>query len=236
MSNSYFQFKQFRIEQSRCAMKVSTDACIQGAWTPVENDIKNVLDIGAGTGLLSLMLAQRSIDCFIDAIELDENAARQANENFQHSPWTERLHCIHGDAKTVVFDKKYDLIISNPPFFKNSLLGDDVKRNQARHSLSFSLEDLMSVIDANLSEHGYCSVLLPVVEQQHWRNLLFENDYTIFLELNIHPSKGKAANRIVTVSSKSASSTHQEDLFIRNEGNNYSSSFEKLMQPFYLNL
>jgi len=236
MSNSYFQFKQFRIEQEHCAMKVSTDACIQGGWTPIESDVKNILDIGAGTGLLSLMLAQRTNKCLIDAIELDEDAAKQTQENFKNSPWNERLHCIHADAKTFLFDKKYDLIICNPPFFKNSLLGDDAKRNQARHTLSFSLEDLTNVIDVNLCDNGFASVLLPVTEQKQWMKLLYKNAFTVSHQLNIHPSKGKAANRIITVCSRKVFTTSHKDLFIRNEENNYSEDFEKLMRPFYLSL
>ncbi|MGN6568280.1 MAG: tRNA1(Val) (adenine(37)-N6)-methyltransferase, partial [Flavipsychrobacter sp.] len=143
MSNQYFQFKQFRIEQDKCAMKVSTDACIQGAWTPIHDHVRHVLDIGTGTGLLSLMLAQRDPRMHIDAVELDEQAATQAKENIVSSPFSERIDIIHGDAKEYQANQQYDLIICNPPFFQNSLLGDNSKRNTARHTLSFSYEDLL---------------------------------------------------------------------------------------------
>src|SRR5205085_2984467 len=123
-SNSYFQFKQFRVQQEATAMKVSTDACIQGAWTPIEPFVKNVLDIGTGTGLLSLMVAQRNNHILIDAIELDENAAQQATENIHASPWGDRINIVNGDIRNYTFNRQYDLIICNPPFFQNSLLGD----------------------------------------------------------------------------------------------------------------
>src|SRR6476661_11279441 len=99
MSNQYFQFKQFMVQQDRCAMKVSTDACIQGAWTPIADDVQHVLDIGAGTGLLSLMLAQRNGQLHIDAIELDEQAASQAQENVAASPWKHKINVWQGDVK-----------------------------------------------------------------------------------------------------------------------------------------
>lgn len=238
MANSYFQFKQFRIEQAQCAMKVSTDACIQGAWTPVEPHVKNVLDIGAGTGLLSLMLAQRNAAVKIDAIEIEENAVQQAAENFSRSPRGERLTILHGDAKSYSFNKKYDLIICNPPFFKNSLLGDDIDRNHARHTLLFSLEDLMNVIDKYLNDNGYASVLLPVAEQREWTALLKKKHHYILKQLNIHPAANKPANRIVTISGRKTAPVCvcNEDLFIRKDDDTYHEEFEWLMRPFYLNL
>src|SRR5262245_25570320 len=123
MSNTFFQFKQFRIEQDKCAMKVSTDACIQGAWTPIEENVRNVLDIGTGTGLLSLMLAQRKPGIRIEAIEIEEQAYKQAAENVAYSPWAEQIHVIPGDVRNDSLNRKFDLIVCNPPFFQNSLLG-----------------------------------------------------------------------------------------------------------------
>src|SRR4051812_8170670 len=117
MSNSYFQFKRFRIDQGSCAMKVTTDACIQGAWCPISPDVKAVLDIGAGTGLLSLMLAQRNDDICIDAIEYDKDAAIQAAGNVLASGWRDRISILYADVRDHRFARRYDLIISNPPFF-----------------------------------------------------------------------------------------------------------------------
>lgn len=236
MSNSYFQFKQFRIEQGQCAMKVSTDACIQGVWTAIDPGVRQVLDIGAGTGLLSLMLAQRNNLIIIDAIELDEDAASQANENFASSPWRERLQCYQGDAKSFSFDRKYDLIICNPPFFNKSLLGDDDQRNQARHSLHFSLEDLVKVLDQQMKENGYASVLLPGAEHQLWENVLAKAGYSISRELHIIPAPHKPANRVISICSRQPAQKQSETLHIRTGEHHYNEDFKTLMQAFYLHL
>src|SRR5437763_1278410 len=115
MSQSYFQFKQFTIHQDHCAMKVSTSACIQGAWTPIPDNAGSALDVGTGTGLLSLMLAQRAPQLSIDSIEIDAIAAAQANENVHQSPFADHIHLMQCDAKEYNPEKKYDLIICNPP-------------------------------------------------------------------------------------------------------------------------
>lgn len=235
MSNTYFQFKQFRIEQAQCAMKVSTDACIQGAWTPIEPFVKNVLDIGAGTGLLSLMLAQRHATAAIDAIEIDEQAAGQAAANFRQSPWAERLQLFHGDAKSYPFPKKYELMLCNPPFFKDNLLGADGRRNHARHSLLFSLEDLIKRIEESLTEEGYASVLLPVTEQKRWEELVAAQGHFLSKRLLIHPAIGKPANRIITISRKKAVPVSDEALCIRGKTvQDDHSVFQSLLSPFYL--
>lgn len=175
MSNHYFQFKQFTIHQDKCAMKVSTDACIQGAWTPIANDVVDVLDIGTGTGLLSLMLAQRNSSIHIDAIELDADAAIQAKENASASPWADRVQMMQGDVTTHQFTKQYDMVICNPPFFNNSLLGDDAQRNSVRHTISLSYDALLAVLQNVLKPTGYAAVLLPAAEHEIWQNLLLKN-------------------------------------------------------------
>jgi tRNA1Val (adenine37-N6)-methyltransferase len=121
MSNSYFQFKQFIIHQDRCAMKVTTDGCLFGSLSPTlikEERVINVLDIGTGTGLLSLMLAQAKHNAYIDAIEIDKDAFEQACQNVEVSPWGGRIKVFHADARDNEFPHKYDLIISNPPFYE----------------------------------------------------------------------------------------------------------------------
>lgn len=238
MSNTYFQFKQFRIEQEHCAMKVSTDACIQGAWSPLKSETKQVLDIGTGTGLLSLMLAQRYPSISIDAIESDTTAARQAQENFSNSPWYNRIHLLQGDATIYPFDKKYDYIICNPPFFNNSLLGPKQQRNQARHTLSLSYQQIISLLKNNLTATGQASILLPFLEGTTiWTSLLEEAGVHLAQTLHIAPSSHKPFNRIVFICCLSNQEKLTSDIVsIRNSDQNYTDSFIRLLQPFYTSL
>src|SRR6476620_3970566 len=136
MSNTYFRFRQFTVHQERTAMKVCTDACLFGAWVASEirnEDLERVLDIGAGTGLLSLMIAQNS-DAVIDAVEIDDHAYSQVVDNFSSSPWNDRLRVHHCSVQQFEPGCKYDLVISNPPFYEHSLRSPDSKKNMAMHS------------------------------------------------------------------------------------------------------
>jgi tRNA1Val (adenine37-N6)-methyltransferase len=217
-------------------MKVSTDACIQGAWTPINDDVKKILDIGTGTGLLSLMLAQRNAGVEIDAIEQDGNAAEQAEANFRLSPWSDRLLCFQGDAREYQFQKKFDLIVCNPPFFTRSLLGNDDQRNQARHGLSLTQDDLINIIDDNLSGEGYGSILLPVKEHEAWEKVLAKNEYVINKQLNIIPSHGKLTNRVVSICSRKKGEKEMQEVVIREAQQEYTHIFRDMMKGFYLNL
>ncbi len=235
MSNSYFQFKQFTIVQERGAMKVTTDACIQGAWTPVLPGVKYVLDIGAGTGLLSLMLAQRSNDVVIDAMELDAAAADEARTNVAASPWKERIKVLAGDVRGYSFGCKYDMIITNPPFFNNSLLGEEDSKNMARHTLSLSYSELLKAMDENLVNGGVISVLLPAVEYEQWRSLAVAGDWFECGRLTIRHKEDAAVKRIVGLFCKKEMPVVNDELVIM-DGLKYSQSFIDLLSPFYLNL
>lgn len=237
MSNSYFAFKQFRIEQGRTAMKVSTDACIQGAWTPVNAHHQYILDIGAGTGLLAMMLAQRQPDAVVDAIELDEQASLDALQNIAQSPFASRLRLFTADVRKAIFDRQYDLIVCNPPFFTRSLLGPESKRNQARHDIHFSQQDLLNALAKHLNPQGQASVLLPVKEHASWAELLHRNGWLMQQQLEIRPRVGAAPNRIVSLCSRhSSGNTAIQTLDIRNEDNAYTEAFIRLMAPFYLHV
>jgi tRNA1Val (adenine37-N6)-methyltransferase len=237
MSNQHFQFKQFIIQQDRCAMKVSTDACIQGAWTPIADNVSNALDIGAGTGLLSLMLAQRKTDIYIDAIELDSDAATQAKENVILSPWKDRVEVVQGNVTLYFFDKQYDMVICNPPFFSNSLLGDTDNRNQARHTLSLSYGNLLGVLERVLRTNGYASILLPIAEHAEWEKLLNKNGWYIHHRLLIQPKQNSQPNRIVSLCSRNEPEKIEEEKLVIYVGQNqYTPEATALLKPFYLKL
>ncbi|WP_409522720.1 tRNA1(Val) (adenine(37)-N6)-methyltransferase [Nitrincola sp. MINF-07-Sa-05] len=164
--NTYFQCREFRIEQNRCAMKVTTDACLLGAWVPVEQ-AKQILDIGTGSGLLALFAAQRS-QAMIDAVEIEPEAAQQATDNFAASPWPDRLCVIQVDIRdhADLNVAGYDLILCNPPFFSDSTHNPCQRLATARHNSALPLTDLLQATSRLLQQDGSAWFLLPVPEAQ----------------------------------------------------------------------
>ena len=146
MSNTYFQFKQFKIEQDKCAMKVCTDSCLFGAWLHVEENVKTILDIGCGTGLLSLMLAQKSA-AKIDAVEIDASAYLQAKQNIESSIFSNNISIFNEDILQFSAHEKYDFIVCNPPFYENEKVSETHGEKLAKHSLKLTLENLIQKID-----------------------------------------------------------------------------------------
>ena len=216
-------------------MKVSTDACLHGAWTPIAENVTSVLDIGAGTGLLSLMLAQRSERIHVDAIEIDRDASIQAQANAASSPWSNRVRVINGDVTKNLYNEKYDLVICNPPFFNNSLLGDKDSRNLARHTVSLSYSDLWNVLNKVLKPDGYASIMLPVVEHTQWESLLNKNDWHINHRLCTHHRANSSCKRIISLCSRNATEKSiEERLVIYSAPNHYSPETSELLKPFYL--
>lgn len=168
-----FSFKQFSVNQDKCAMKIGTDGVLLGAWCPVDNNPFSVLDIGAGTGILSLMLAQRSNAEQIDALEIDEDAYEQCVENFENSPWSDRLFCFHAGLDEFVDEPEdeYDLIISNPPFYSENYKTDDSQRDLARFQDALPFEELVEAADLLLSENGIFAVIIPYKEEDRFIDL-----------------------------------------------------------------
>ncbi|MGB1207201.1 MAG: tRNA1(Val) (adenine(37)-N6)-methyltransferase [Chitinophagales bacterium] len=236
---SLFRFKQFAIAQNRCAMKVGTDGVLLGAWANCKQATA-ILDIGTGTGLIALMLAQRNLLATIDAIDINVAAAEQANENMQASPWTNRLTVfpisLEAFAKKNT-KKKYDLIVSNPPFFINSLHSPkSVGRNQARHTDSLPFSDLLLYVNQLLSVNGKFCVILPC--QQAIQLEQMSAFYNLFCEtkLLIYPKAEKAANRCLMQFSRQKTSDCQlEKLVLRSSTTNqYTTAYRKLTCNFHL--
>ena len=162
MSNPYFRFKQFTVFHDKCAMKVGTDGVLLGAWTRVDNAAE-VLDVGTGTGLVALMVAQRNPQARVVAIDLDGQAVEQAKENIGNSPFADRIAVELSDFRHYVqyCPKRFDLIVSNPPYFSDSLLPPDKGRAKARHSVSLTLDELLLSARNCLKDHGMLSLILP---------------------------------------------------------------------------
>jgi len=216
-------------------MKVTTDACIQGAWTPVPSTAYRALDIGAGTGLLSLMLAQRAPGITIEAIELDDVAAVQARDNVMQSAWADRIAVLTGDVREYRPPHKYDLLISNPPFFNDSLLGKAANENVAHHTLSLSHGELLGCMDAHVAGNGYISILLPVNEYEHWLKLAGASQWYESRRLTVRHTKNAAAKRIVGLFCKDEQTACiHEELIIMGEDRRYTQAFIDLLSPFYL--
>ena len=241
MANTFFQFKQFRIEQAVGGMKVSTDACIQGAWVyRAISKLSNlkVLDIGAGTGLLSLMLAQSDAVASVTAIEIEPSAAAQCKSNFEQSPWKEKFTLFAGDVQYFLetAHEKFDVIIANPPFFENHLKATDTDRNTAFHDDSMPKSLLAKAIAQCLTESGAAYILYPSTEWSLWEKQLEHHSLYVKQAVQVYPSPKKTHNRIIGEVVKVSTETTIQPFSIRANGNDYSEEFIALLAPFYLNL
>lgn len=240
MANPYFQFKQFTVYQDRCAMKVTTDGCLFGAWCAEEimhlkGFSKSLLDIGAGTGLLSLMVAQKN-GLVIDAVEIEEEAASQAVENFNVSPWKENLHVIQGDVATLDL-KNYDYIVSNPPFYENELQSPNTLRNTAHHSHQLKLYDLLQIIANNLADGGKFFLLLPYKRIQQARDQMQAHGLFPIKELFAHQSVNHPPFRYLVMGGKKGfENVMQQSIYIKDESNQYTQDFQDLLKDYYLYL
>ncbi|HWR33672.1 MAG TPA: methyltransferase [Chitinophagaceae bacterium] len=243
MANSYFQFRQFTIHQDQCAMKVTTDGCLFGAWVAaIINTEKlitnNCLDIGTGTGLLALMSAQKN-NIEIDAIETDKDAAEQAAANIDDSPWEDRIKIINADVRKFFFRHQYDVIISNPPFYDNELKAADKRKNIALHGDDLSLAELPGVIKTNLSPHGMFYLLLPYKRNDEIKKLLLKNDMVISKLVLVRQSVNHDYFRIMLqgkLKTDKVVETSLNEITIADEKQQYSSAFRDLLKDYYLHL
>ncbi len=234
MGNTYFRFKQFQVNQEKAGMKVCTDSCIFGAYINT-GEVQNILDIGSGTGLLSLMLAQKTT-AEIDAVEIDADAALQSEENFRNSKWRERISLYRSSIQefSAAATKKYDLIISNPPFFTNHLLSPNPKLNKAIHGTTLSLKELSECVDNLLSTEGKFYVLLPPYEATVFEESL--NELNLYLQHRLEikdKSEGKII-RVIDCYRRNPTTVSNESLTIKNSEGQYTSEFSDLLRPYYL--
>ena len=238
--NSYFQFKQFTIHQDKCAMKVCTDACLFGAW--VANKIetekkipKNILDIGAGTGLLSLMLAQK-INTKIDAVELEQAAHLQSKQNIDGANFKNNISVHHADIISFNTKEKYDCIISNPPFFENQLKSNNKERNAAMHASTLSFEELVIAIKNNLNENGTAYLLLPFYAVNNFEKILHGQNLFITEQVNVKHTDKHPFFRAIIVINNLSYPKKLKALTIKDENEKYSNSFMHLLKDYYLHL
>ena len=237
MPNTYFQFKQFIIHQDQCAMKVCTDACILGAWFAAKvPNLSLILDIGSGTGLLMMMLAQKT-NAEIHGIEIDLTAFKQLKDNIGQNSWKERLKAFPGDTRSYVFPDKYDFIITNPPFFENDLLSDSEEEQIAKHSKQLSLEELVTAIDNNLQSYGGFAILLSYHRWDYFDKLAGKKGFHLTEKLFVKQSPKHNYFRAILHYSRSRENFIPEfELMIQQENGNNSVEFIELMKDYYLKL
>jgi len=233
-----FVFKEFAVNQNRCAMKIGTDGVLLGAWTLINHNPFSILDIGTGTGILALMLAQRSHAETIEAIEIDDDAFEQAAENFENSPWGDRLFCYHAGFNEFVeeIDDKYDLIISNPPFYSENYKTDNPQRDLARFTDALPFEHLLYGTAKLLDDNGKASFIIPFSEET--------NFISIAEKMNLYPNRitrVKGSNtteikRSLLEFSFTKTTIDTSELIIELNRHQYTEDYINLTKDFYLKM
>ena len=234
-----FKFKQFAVNQDRCAMKIGTDAVLLGAWCPIDNNPKSILDVGAGTGILALMLAQRTNADQIDALEIDEEAYEQCVENFENSPWADKLFCYHAALDEFVDDPEdeYDLIISNPPFYSEDFKTTDEQRDLARFQDAMPFEDLIEAADLLLSENGTFAVVIPYKEEERFIDLCAEYELYPVKATRVKGSyKTPIVRSLLAFKRYELSVLTADELVIEINRHEYTDDYINLTQDFYLKM
>jgi len=236
MANPYFKFKKFIIFQDNCAMKVGTDGVLLGSWTPIY-DAETILDIGSGTGLISLMLAQRSYKAKVLGVELDTNAYIQSLDNIKLSPWSDRVNVVNTDFRDYSTEGGlYDLIVSNPPYFINSKLAPDNTRSIARHTSFLSYTELIDGVLRNLKPSGYFSIILPAQNFEYFSLKAKLKGLFEIQRLMVYPTPYKAVSRILSLWTRQEIETVKQQSLILEIGgrHNYSPEYLSLTKEFYL--
>lgn len=238
MSNKPFQFKQFTIQQDKTAMKIGTDGVLLGAWVGLESNPFSILDIGAGTGIIALMLAQKSNAELIDAIELNTDAYEQTVANFEESSWGDRLFCYHASLQEFAeeIDDTYDLIISNPPFYTSTYKELEKDRAMARHTETLTYSDLLQRVSKLLSKNGSCAFIIPFSEEINFIKIagefnLFPNRIT-----HVKGTKTSKIKRSLLQFSFEEKTIEKSELIIEIERHNYTTAYKNLVKDFYLKM
>ena len=231
-----FHFKKFSLSDKNCAMKIGTDAVLLGTWTDTSHS-KSILDIGTGSGIIAMMLAQKS-DASVDAVEIDKMAAVTAESNFNNCPWMERLNIYSLSLTDFVKtnSKKFDLIVCNPPFFRNSKLSNDPAKNIAKHNVNLSYEELLFSVSKLLNADGKLCVILPFEQLISFINTCKNNNLKASHITEVIPIINKTPNRVLIqlVNSEKNIDCINDELIIRQDVKSYSTDYLKLTKDFLL--
>jgi tRNA1Val (adenine37-N6)-methyltransferase len=233
MQKPPFRFKQFSVAQDKCAMKVNTDGVLLGAWADVDG-AETILDIGSGTGVIALMMAQRNGNAVIDAVDIDRDAFAQAVDNFINSLWSERLYAHHTSLQDYFPDKKYDLIISNPPYFIDDYKTENHQKNIAKHSISLSYQELISGINRLLSDTGSAALVLPVFNLHLFESLASEQKLFVVKLTEVIAVEGKPPYLVLIKLGKEQIEYSKRIIVIQNEEGIFTKEYKALTKEFYL--
>lgn len=236
--NEPFQFKQFSIAQDKCSMKVGTDGVLLGAWANVEG-AKRILDIGAGTGLIAVMLGQRNAEAEIHAVEIDDLAFVQAQENMQNAPWANRLSVFHQSIQdfSTIPTAPYDLIVSNPPFFSGGTFSFNQDRNSVRHTVKLPHGDMLRAVQKLLAKDGKFCVILPFVEGLRFQELAASFHFYCTRVTEVLPRANKSVERLLMQFELESSAPQWDQLVIQHEGQNeWTEAYQDLTRAFYLKM
>ena len=235
-SKTHFHFKKFTVSHERSTMKVGTDAVLLGAWVNI-HQAESILDIGTGNGTIALMLAQRSHEkATIDAVEIDRTDAEEANENFIVSPWASRIHLHHLPVQQYFPEKKYKLIVSNPPYFNNSQRPPNEQRHQARHTITLSYEELIGATLRLLQDDGKLNVILPYTEGLQFIELAMQSDLYCTRQHSFRTRAEKPIERWLLEFSKCEGTNETGEILLYKSGEEWSDEYVRLTEDFYLKL
>jgi len=231
-----FHFKEFTVAQDRCAMKIGTDGVLLGAWVSLENNPQTILDIGTGTGLIALQLAQRSLAETIDAVEIDNEAYEQCTSNFEESPWADRLFCYHASIQEFAseIDETYDLIISNPPFYSEDYKTENDARDLARFTDALPFQHLIVCAAHLLSETGVFALILPKKEEENFNKLAAEHGLYPTRICHVKGTFTSEVKRSLLTFSKEHKTPTVESLVIETGRHQYTDAYKNIVNAFYL--
>lgn len=234
MPNPYFSFKRFTVYHDRCAMKVGTDGVLLGAWTDVSS-AQRILDIGTGTGLISLMLAQRC-EARIRAVDIDRDAVEQAKGNVAASPWRDRIEVELQDIRRYISDEGFDVIVSNPPYFIDSLKCPDIQRNIARHTDHLDFENLIEAAARLLHPKGTFSVIIPMDGAEVFKAIARRYRLHLSRQTSVYTKPGAKPKRVLLAFKCFPTECIADELTVELSRHLYSKEYIALTQDFYLNL
>lgn len=230
-----FQFKQFRVRQQQTTMKVNTDGVLLGAWVNV-SEAKTILDIGTATGVIALMLAQKNADAKIDALEIDKKASEEAQFNFQNSVFAERLRIFNSSLQTFVSDKRYDVIVSNPPYFVDNLKPENTNKIGAKHTVSLSYEELIFHAEKLLSENGKFFVVIPFFNMEILQKIARKNDLFLTEVCRVAARTNKPFYLALLQFERTVKPLRETTLTIQNSDNTFTKEYISLTRDFYLRM